>query len=368
MVQGAETIGRGFIIEPISDTRLGGPVSLEEAEGLPGVGRGMRLIADIGSTLDLVAVKNRGDSSRATVRVEPQPRLLADPDPGGLNPGPGWVWAVLDALGWWGNAWADATDIDSTGWPWRLPLWPTEAVVWDEPEARWRIGWDHLAVTDVVHFKAATRAAELLGKGVLDTYQDELRLIRAAERAQFVLMNHGVPTGLLKVDPMSGTTQAELNELVELWMDKQRTRKVAALKGVDFQRVSFSADELSMIPTREFNLRLASDITGVPPYLLGVPSEARVYSNAETEWSNFLKTTLLPKLKVIEYGLTSALPRGIEARFDLTPLLRGDAKTRWDIYRTARDLDAMTVDEIRNAEEMGPMPGDQGDTQEGSTP
>ena len=44
-----------------------------------------------------------------TEQVYPTPKILKDPDPIG-SPGPGWVWAVVDSLVWYGNALADRAD------------------------------------------------------------------------------------------------------------------------------------------------------------------------------------------------------------------------------------------------------------------
>jgi HK97 family phage portal protein len=267
------------------------------------------------------------------------------------------VWAAVDSLAWWGNAWADRTETDQFGWPTRLPLLPTHVVEADPSSSGWKILGTRIPATDLVHMAMRAPAGERLGWGVMDTYQHELKIMRAVERAQMVVMRHGVPTGILKIDPQMHMTREGMAELVADWMRKQQTRTVAALKGVDFQRVSFSADELSMIPTREFSLRLASDITGVPPYLLGVPSESRVYANAETEWANFIRTTLEPFLVLIEYHLSRNLPRGQVAAFDRTQLLRADAATRWAVHETAHRIGAMTVTEIRNAEDLPPLEG-----------
>ena len=208
--------------------------------------------------------------------------------------------------------------------------------------------------------RAHAPAGSRLGQGLLDTYQTELRVMLAAEAAQYVLLEHGVPTGLLKVASGSVVTPDQAKTIKDTWVTSQARRSVAVMSNIDFQKVSFTADELSMIPTREFNLRLASDLTGVPPYMLGVPSESRVYANAETEWQNFIRTTLAGYLAPVEYGLSSSChPKGMwdqTARFDMAPLYRGDAKSRWEVYAIGHGLGAVTVDEIRNLEGLGPMP------------
>ncbi len=363
-VQGRETIGDDFLIETMPDTTTVGPVSLAEARGLPGVGRGARLIADVASQLPLYAQRNT-DTPEITERVYPTPPLLRDPDPAG-SPGPAWVWAVTDSLVWWGNAMALQDRPGADGYPRSLPLVDVTRVRWNNDDGVWEVTDDpnrppevH-SPSEVLHMTVHRQAGQRLGIGLLDTYQTELKVMRAAEQAQYVLLDHGVPTGLLKVASGAAISTDDAQRIKDAWIKSQAQRSVAVMSNVDFTKVSFTADELSMIPTREFNLRLASDITGVPPYMLGVPSESRVYANAETEWTNFVRITLQPYLAPVEYALSTCLPsKGMweqRARFDMTPLMRAEAKTRWDIYKIGAELGAITIDEIRNQEGLGPLP------------
>lgn len=360
MVRGAETLGDQFVVESIPEM-LGTspPVTVDEARGLPGIGRAVRLSAGVASQVPIYAVRGADDLTRIAQRVSPTPQILRDPDPNGANPGPGWRWAVVEALQWYGNVWARQTDHTPDGWPRRLPLFQTQNVTWNQDTARWEIGDLALRPSEVLHLKTGAPAGERMGRGILANYQEELKLIRAAERAQYVLLDHGVPTGLLSIDKDAAIGPNEAPDIKRKWHESQRKRSVAVLKAITYQRVGFNAEELTMIPTREFNLRLASDITGMPPYLLGVPSESRVYANAETEWTNYVRTSLGQFLSAIEYGMSNCLPsKGTwdqQARFDLSVLMRGDAKTRWDVYKIAADLEAMSVEEIRNAESMGPQ-------------
>lgn len=360
-VQGAETIGDNFLIEPMPDVSATGPVTLVQARGLPGVGRGARLIADVASQLPVNALRNV-DSDALTEKVFPTPKILKDPDPTG-SPGPGWFWAVVDSLVWHGNALAHLKDPKWAGrtlrpYPTTLPLWDVAECVYNQDDSVWEVpNRQPVSVADVLHMRVHAPAGARTGLGLLDTYQTELRVMAAAEAAQYVLLEHGVPTGLLKVASGTVVTPDQAKTIKEAWLTSQTRRSVAVMSNIDFQKVSFTADELSMIPTREFNLRLASDITGVPPYMLGVPSESRVYANAETEWQNFIRTTLAGYLAPVEYALSTCLPsEDLTARFDMSPLYRGDAKSRWEVYQIGHGLGAITVEEIRNAEGLGPIP------------
>ncbi|MEI8082269.1 MAG: phage portal protein, partial [Actinomycetes bacterium] len=213
----------------------------------------------------------------------------------------------------------------------------------------------HLEPSDVLHMAIGAEAGRKMGQGIIARYQAELKLIRATEQAQFVVMNAGVPTGIISIDSPN-VTEPQAQAAKKSFLESQKTRGVAVLAKASFSPVTWNPTDMAMIPAREFNLRLASDITGTPPYMLGVPAESRVYSNQETEWTNFVRGTMGELVEPIEWGLSTCLPRGQEARLDLESLQRADSKTRWELYNIALTMGAMTVDEIRDRENLGPLP------------
>lgn len=336
------------------------PVTRDEARALPGIGRGVAYQCGVIAQLKPRAYRNV-NRDEITEPLWPTPGVLLNPAPD-WHPLPTWLYSVAESLKWHGNAFAfrGPRVCDSTGYPVQLPLLNAERMAW-------RTGFNdyehtseggrivNLEAGDVLHMAIGVEPERRMGAGILASYQNELKLIRATEQAQFVVMQAGVPTGIIK---LTGPTPSpgDAAEVKKKFLESQRVRSVAVIANAEFQSVAWNPNDMAMIPAREFNLRLASDITGTPPYMLGVPSESRVYANQETEWTNFLRGSIGYPIAAIEFGLSTCVPRGTEVKLPIDQLLRADAKTRWDVYRIGHDLEAITTEEIRDLENFGPMP------------
>jgi HK97 family phage portal protein len=348
----------------VNDSIDVGTVTQEQAAGLPGIGRGVELIAGVMAQMPLALYRNQEqpDQIRSTERLATPP-LLRNPDPY-WHGRDAWISAVASSLVWYGDAFAyrGPEVSDYRGFPLRLPLFDAEKVSYGTKEngvvKTYQVvgenGWSEVEVPDMLHMVVGARAGKRMGQGVLDRYQRELRLMVATENSQYVLMNSGQPVGIVSLDV--DLNQAEADAVKAGFLKAVRTDGYAVMGKASFSPVSFNSNDLSMIPTREFHLRLASDIVGVPPYLLGVPSESRVYANMETEWATFIKVTLGRYIAAIETGLSSCFPREVTVRFSLDSLLRSETKNRWETYKIASDIGALTIDEIRQSENLPPMP------------
>lgn len=348
-----------------------GWVSRERAEGLPGVGRGVQLVCAVMSQMPPREVRN--------LHVPDAPLVVLPPSPVLLNPDPlwhgyeTWVSALVADLQWHGNGCADKTAApDRFGFPTRLPLIGAQRVTWErstnprKPEG-WKVyavgpdpdeyagsGRRELDPDEMLHVAVDVPAGKRMGRGILDKYQDTLRLIVVVERATFVVMRDGKPAGLLSTDVDMDAD--ELAGLKTALIAGIRRDGIGAMVKARFDQMSWNATDLALIPAREYNLRLASDMVGVTPYLLGVPSESRVYANSEDEWRNFLKVTVARYQLPLQWALTQCIPRGRDVLLDVEDLSRPDAKSRWQNWKIAHDIGAMTIGEIRQEERLGPMP------------
>lgn len=347
-----------------------GPISRERAMGLPGIGRGVRLTADVAGQLVPNAVKWVDDPYRP-VEVLRRPDVLTDPDPTWHGRAT-WMAAGVRDMMLEGNCFADRTVLtDRLGYPLVLPLIPPDRVSWQrtrDGSKAYFVADERGAVTEVAPgdmFHAAVDAdsGQRMGRGILHTAQDALRLIAAVERATFVVMRDGKPVGVLSSDV--DMTTDELRDMKSSFIEGVAADGIAALMKAQFERVSWSAQDLALVPAREHNLRLAADVCGVSPYLLGVPSESRVYANVADEWSNLVKITISRYLGPLQDALSRCVPRGQVVRFNTDDIQRPDPKTRWENWRIATEIGAMSPDEVRQEERMGPRP-DTGTQEEAS--
>jgi HK97 family phage portal protein len=347
------------------------PVDRDTAMGLPGIGRGASIISSVIGQLVPQALRFEPHPDRPIEVLMPPP-LILEPDPY-WHGGSTWRYAAVMDLVFDGNVFADAeAEVDRRGWPTRLPLIDPARVTWAPIGDGSSMGYVVAPADDPVrdpvrdpgpvefepsrmfHAAVDVRSGKRMGRGIIETYQQTLRLIATVERATAVVMRSGRPVGVLSVDEeLDGD---ELAQVKASFLSGVRADGVAALVKSDFRSVSWNASDLALVDTRTHNLRLAADILGIPPYLLGVPSESKTYSNNEDEWTNLIRISAVKYVQPLQDALTRRVPRGQSVRFPVDLLQRPDAKTRWEIHQIAMGLGATSIAEIRQDEGMGPPP------------
>lgn len=371
-VQGANRFGYadwpGLVEYADIDIWAGPPVTESEAMGLPGIGRGVGLVCGVVAGLTPYRVRNAESVSEPTEVLDPND-LLKNPDPPWHQGRTAWTSAMVRDLMLYGNGFARHEDLDRYAFPRRLPLLPAKRMRWGpsekDPDHKVFVyrGDDGSRVEyesdELFHAVVNARPGKKLGVGILAQYQEQLRTMVAIEHAQWVVMSKGRPVGVLSVN--ADMTADELRASKDAFLEGVRRDGIAALLNATFEGVSWNAKDLTLIEARELNLRYASQITGVSAYLLGVPSESRVYANIESEWSNAIATSFQQYLDAIQDPYSACFPRGTVVRYNVDELRRPDSKTRWEVYKIAVELGAMSIPEVRQAEHMGPRIDADGD-------
>ncbi len=140
--------------------------------------------------------------------------------------------------------------------------------------------------------------------------------------------------------------------------------RVAVLEqGLRWQPVSVTPEESQFLESRAFNAEDICRWFRVPPHMVGLTSKATSWGSGIEQMSlGFLTYTLRPWLtrwsQAIRRDLILA-PNTYFADFMVEHLLRGDVSTRFSAYATARQWGWMTVNEIRQRENLNPV--DEGD-------
>jgi HK97 family phage portal protein len=113
---------------------------------------------------------------------------------------------------------------------------------------------------------------------------------------------------------------------------------------------------------REFQIAEAARIWRVPKSMLMASEGNEKYSNNEQQNLHFLQYTLRPYLVRIEQALNTTLLSRSEQKeyyieFDVKGLLRGDSRARGEWYRNMRMISGMTINEVREAENLPRIEG-----------
>jgi HK97 family phage portal protein len=156
-------------------------------------------------------------------------------------------------------------------------------------------------------------------------------------------------------------------DMRESWSDiyagKQNAGRVAVLEeGMKFSALSMPLEDAQYIESRKFQITDIARIFGVPPHKIG-DLERATFSNIEQQSISFVVDTLLPWVKRWESEINrSCLPRGGRyfVKFNLAGLLRGDIASRYAAYKIGRDGGWLCADDIRELEDMNPLPDGKG--------
>jgi HK97 family phage portal protein len=163
-----------------------------------------------------------------------------------------------------------------------------------------------------------------------------------------------------------GVFQNQAYEVTDEQSAEIKNRLVRAIRrheplvtGVDwkFEPITVPPNEAQFIQSMQLTATQIASIYGVQPRRAGgVHGDSMTYSNVEMDAISEVTDTLDPWLVRFEEAYFDALPRPQLAEFDRDARIRHDIRTRYDVYRVARDIGIKNVNEIRELEDMEPLP------------
>lgn len=131
--------------------------------------------------------------------------------------------------------------------------------------------------------------------------------------------------------------------------------------GAKFERIAFTPEDAEFLASRKLANEDVARIFGLPPTTVGITDRA-TYSNTEQEGRALVQNALGPLASRIEAAiarccLTEAGRRAYYAEHDLSGLLRGDVKSRFEAYRMGREIGLFSANDIARMENMPPVDG-----------
>ena len=144
-----------------------------------------------------------------------------------------------------------------------------------------------------------------------------------------------------------------------------RSHRVMLLEeGMDFVKIGIPPEDAQFLETRKFQVNEIARIFRVPPHMIG-DLERATFSNIEHQSIEFVVHTIRPWLVRWEQALKWKLflpseRKSFFAEFVVDGLLRGDTKSRYEAYAIGRQNGWLSADDIRELENMNPLPDDQG--------
>lgn len=226
-----------------------------------------------------------------------------------------------------------------------------------------------LDAANVLHIRGLSSDG-LVGYSVVDLAKESFGLGLATERYGSVFFGNGAAaSGIIEYPGKLDDTIVD--RIRKTWNQMHQglgnSHRVAVLDaGVKFNQLTIPNDQAQFLLTRKFQRVEVASWFNLPPHKLG--DETRT-SRASLEQENqaYLESALDPWLVTWEAEcwdklLTEKEKRSDEYAFEFLrlALLRADAKTRSNFYNTALNGGWMNRDEVRDRENMNPLPDGQG--------
>ena len=141
--------------------------------------------------------------------------------------------------------------------------------------------------------------------------------------------------------------------------------KIAVLEeGMKYQQIGIPPEEAQFLETRKFQINEIARLYRIPPHMVG-DLDKSIFSNIEQQSLEFVKYTLDPWVIRWEQSLQrSLLLPGEKGKYfiklNVDGLLRGDYQSRMNGYAVGRQNGWFSANDIREMENMNPIPDEQG--------
>jgi HK97 family phage portal protein len=342
-------------ILPPSRTTSTSSISVGEALTLPAVYRAVSTIAITAKQMSLDVVRND--------RVIDSPSFVKKPNIS--MPRSTFIEQTVVSLATNGNAYWEITR-DSQGRVINLtPLNPLDMRV--ETNTRGNIikyiymGVD-IMPENIKHITLLQVPGSPLGLGPIQAAQADL--YGAASTRNYATQwfdNAGVPSGIISTDQPLNKDQVP--EVKKAWNDTAGAKNGVAVlgNGFRFTPMYLKPEELQFLQVQQFSVTQIARLFGVPATLMltSPDGSSMTYNNVGQEWLAFIRFSMLQYLLPIEDALSDFLPGNSRAKFNIEAILRADTLTRYQGHQLALGSGWMTVDEVREIEDLPPL-GDQG--------
>lgn len=127
-------------------------------------------------------------------------------------------------------------------------------------------------------------------------------------------------------------------------------------EGLKFQQVSISNEQAQFLSSRDMAVQEIARVFNIPPHMLKDLSKSS-FNNIEQQSTEFVRYSIMPYLTSMEQEMDLKLFKESESgkvftTFDANSMLRGSANDRAEFYDKMVKIGAMTINEVRERENM----------------
>tara|TARA_R110000803_G_scaffold48061_3_gene99905 strand:- start:1326 stop:2567 length:1242 start_codon:yes stop_codon:yes gene_type:complete len=218
---------------------------------------------------------------------------------------------------------------------------------------------ESLEYEEILHFKIMSQDG-MIGQSPIDTCANSISWGLALEQYGNAYFQNGAKvSGVLQTDRALSTEAIDRlrNSFDQNYSKIGDAQKTLILEeGLKFNTISLSNEASQFLASRQFSIEEIARIFNIPPHLLRDLSKSS-FNNIQEQSREFVQYSLMPYLSMIEQEMTTKLFKKAEQgklfiEFNTNALLRGNPKERAEYYRTMLNIGAMTINEVRQKENM----------------
>lgn len=357
---------------PLRESWSGESVNTEGVLGISAAWACVNLIAGTIGTLPLMVYRTAADGSRELAREHPLFRLLHE-SPNADQTSVDFLEFVSANIELQGNGIARKSLNSKRGLVALTPVRADIVLVRRGQNGSLRYSWSEngkaydLGQDEILHVRGFGGGPEG-GLSTLTYGRHTFGLAQALERSAGGLFKNGMtPSVLISFKEWLEPQQREdvRQALAEKYVGAVNSgRPFVAEGGQSVTPLSFKPEDAQMIQSRALSVEDVCRFFGVPPFMIGHTEKSTSWGTGlEQQTLGFQKFTLRRRLSRIEQAMRKQLltPQdradGITIEFSLDGLLRGDSKARAEFYQRMTQMGAMTINEVRQLENLPPVAG-----------
>jgi HK97 family phage portal protein len=294
------------------------------------------------------------------------PGYLLDPagDGYGLQD---WAYQVLQSWLLRGNVFGEVLDRATHGFPTQISLHHPDDVsgyIDADGNVRWRVGGQLVdRPADFLHRRANSVPGRVLGLSVISAHAEQIGLSLTTTKFGLQWFQDGAHPGGILTNEESELNADQAKTVKERFLAALRgTREPAVLgKGWKYQQVQIAPEESQFLETQGWNAAECARIFGpgvaeVLGYSSSGSGSALTYTNRVDRSADLLQFALNKWLRRMERLLSEMLPSPQYVRIDRDALLEMTTLDRYRAYSMALQNGFRTIDEVREDEDMRPVP------------
>jgi HK97 family phage portal protein len=217
---------------------------------------------------------------------------------------------------------------------------------------------------EIIHFVGLSLNG-LTGKSPLAMAREAVAIGLAAQEYGARFYSNGANAGGVITAPGRLNTEV-VKRLRESWNRAQSglgsSHSTAILEeGMKYEKIGLDPEAAQFLQSRKFQVNEIARIFRIPPSYLADLDNSSTKANVEQQAIQFVNDCITPYVRRMEVELNRKLFREDEpnlyAYFDMTGLMRGDQKARYEAYATARQWGWLSVNDIRDLENLNPVEG-----------